>query len=122
MRWRFLVWAQIAPDHPTPFLGRIPQVANLRLERRVFRLQRHVGAIAMRVESPAMVGALKALWADLRIFERRTAVRAPNAEECGHAFRGTKRDEILSEQPNRIGKIDQIPTETNGVPVMAQHT
>ena len=90
--------AHVGPDHPAGLRARIGRGAHLGREARLRRLARHVHALPVQPELPAVIRAAHPAVLVPPEVERGPAVRAELGDEAGPALGGAMRDQPLAEQ------------------------
>ena len=103
-RRRFGARAHIDPDHAGPFGHLVGLGLHLLLEVLFRRQVRHVEAVAVGIEFPAVIDAADAALLVAAIEQRRTAMRAAMVHHTDAAGVVAERDQLLAEQhqPQRI--------------------
>jgi hypothetical protein len=96
---------------------------DLRLEVALFRLVRHVDAVALAAVLPAVVHAAQALLFVPAEEQGRAAVRAVVLDQPDLAGRDAEGDEVLAEEPHADGRavtLRELARHERGNPVLAQ--
>ena len=89
----------IGPDIAAPLGGRIGFGPHLAPEVGLGRLVRHLDAVAVHVELPAVIDAAQAALLVAGEMERGAPVRAFLVEDADPPFRIPERDKVLAQQP-----------------------
>jgi len=95
-------------------------VPNIHALAELFRLARHVDALALRVIEPTVIAATQALLFDPAPLERGTAVRAMRLERPDAPLLVTEDDELLAEQLHFLRQIAQLIRGADRLPIPAQ--
>ena len=110
--------AHIGEDHPVALFRFVPRLADLFADAlAVVLFARHVDAVALDVELPAVVAAADAVILDPSVIESRSAVTAAVVQDAGAAVSVTKHDQILAENLDLDGHVGDLPRHGDGLPV-----
>src|SRR6185437_11458782 len=107
-------------DQSVAFLNRVPGLPHLVPEGAAVDFAGLIEAVAFGVEFPAMVAAANAVFLDLAVVERGTAVAAARVQQAGAAMPVPEQDEILAERANFSGDIAGVGDKPDRVPVAPQ--
>ena len=105
MRRRLCAWSEVGPHDAAALVCRIRHGLDFGFEVGLRRLVRHVDAVAVDVELPAVVDAAQAGFFIAAEEQRRAPMRAVALDQAGLAVGVAEADQLLAEQhyPQRIG-------------------
>ena len=93
-----LARSHVDPDHPAAFERGIGRDRYFRFEQRVRRFRRHVDAVAVLVEFPAVVDAAQSALFVAAEEQRGAAMRTKRIDDADVAVRIAKRYQIFAQQ------------------------
>ncbi len=116
--------AHVGEHQARDLVGRVGLNAHLVSEIRLGWLGRHVNALPVDVELPAVIDAAEAALFVAAEPEVGAAVRATRVDDADPAIRVAEREQVLAEQPEidrRAVGLSDLPGEEGGHPVATHH-
>ena len=102
-------------------MGWIAGLPDIHLFTEFRGFARHVDALAVGGEFPAVVTAAQAVFFDPAPFERRAAMGTVKFQAAGGAGGVPEDDEVLAHDAHAFGQVRYFVRGTDGLPVAAQH-
>ena len=114
----------IGPDEAAERLARIGLDLDLLFVAQLGMreiLERHLDAIALQVERPAVIGAAQAAILGNAVFERHAAMRASVVDEAVFPLLGAEQGQVFAEEAHLLhGLFGQLALGTDHLPIATQ--
>ena len=86
----------------------------------VLRLRRHLQALTLNIEQPAVVGTTQSAVLDIAVFQRRAAVGTVLAEQPHLAELIAKQDQVFAEDFDRPRNVVELLCRSDDNPIAAK--